>query len=116
MDSVEKSLRQAVRTRVRSRLPLFEMCMVLLVAVVGWAAFQAWQVVREAEDTKRSERRSRREEFLTHQRTELSRLLELHAVRDDYFGFERHAQPSVQEMREALRRFTVSTEEKDWNS
>src|SRR5688572_3341260 len=116
MDALHRSLQHAIRMRTRTRWPIFELVMLLLVAMVGWAAFQAWQLVREAEDKKRVERQDQRRAYQVQQRSDLSRLLELHAVRDDYFGFERHAESSVKEMRVALLHYTDSRETKDWSS
>ncbi|HMJ64974.1 MAG TPA: hypothetical protein VK615_06460, partial [Candidatus Binatia bacterium] len=104
-----------MRTRIRSRWPLSELVMVAMVVLIGWAAWKAWEVVRQVDDHRRIDRRQQLQE-MSRQRAELSRLLELYAVRDDYFSFEKNAQPSVQEMRAALRRFVQGNDNKDWRT
>ncbi len=104
-----------MRTPIRSRWPVSELIMLAMVGLIGWAAWRSWEVVRQFEDSRRMDRGQQVRE-LARQRTELSRLLELYAVRDDYFGFEKNAQPSVQEMRAALRRFVQGNYNKDWKT
>ena len=89
--------------------------MVAMVGLIGWAAWKALEVVRQVDDHRRVDRRQQLQE-ISRQRAELSRLLELYAVRDDYFSFEKNAQPSVQEMRSALRRFVQGNDNKDWRT
>lgn len=105
-----------MRTRIRSRWPLFELFMLAMVAMIGWAAWKSWEVLREMEDGRRFDRKRQQSQQLARQRNELSRLLELYAIRDDYQGFEKHVQPAVQDMREALRRFVQGGETKDWKA
>jgi signal transduction histidine kinase len=90
--------------------------MFAMVGVVGWAAWQAWEVLRDFEDGRRVDYKRQQLDQLSRQRTELSRLLDLYAVRDDYLGFEKHVQPSIQEMRDALRRFVQAGDSKDWKT
>lgn len=116
MASFHDSIKQAMRTRVRGRWPLFELFMFAMVGVVGWACWQAWHVIGEFEDGRPGDRKRHYLEQLSRQRTEPSHLLELYAVRDDYLGFEKHVQPSVQEMRAALRRFVQANDMKDWKT
>jgi signal transduction histidine kinase len=115
MSSFPHNIKQAMRTPIRSRWPVSELVMLAMVALIGWAAWRSWEVVRQFEDSRRVDRGQQIRE-LAWQRTELSRLLELYTVRDDYFGFEKSAQPSVQEMRAALRRFVQGTDNKDWKT
>jgi signal transduction histidine kinase len=116
MASFHDSVKHAMRTRFRSRWPLFELFMFAMVGVIGWAAWQAWHVLGEFEDGRRVDSKRHYLEQLSKQRTELSRLLELYSVRDDYLGFEKYVQPSVQEMRAALRRFVQANDAKDWKT
>ena len=116
MASLQHNVKQAMRTRVRSRWPLFELIMLLMVGIIGWAAFKSWELVREMEGGQRVDRKRQQLQQVARQRNELSRLLDLYAVRDDYLGFEKHAQPALQEMREALRRYGQSNDAKDWRS
>jgi hypothetical protein len=114
--SLQDNVKQAMRTRIRSRWPLFEFMMLLMVGVIGWAAFKSWELVREMEGGQRVDRRRQQLQQVARQRNELTRLLELYAVRDDYLAFEKHAQPALQEMRETLRRYGQSSDAKDWRS
>src|SRR5258705_5015679 len=115
MSSHPHSINQAMRTPIRCRWRVSELIMLAMVGLIGWAAWRSWEVVRQFEDSRRMDRGQQVRE-LARQRTELSRLLELYAVRDDYFGFEKNAQPSVQEMRAALRRFVQGNDNKDWRT
>ena len=115
MASLQDNVKQAMRTRIRSRWPLSELVMVAMVGLIGWAAWKALEVVRQVDDHRRVDRRQQLQE-ISRQRAELSGLLELYAVRDDYFSFEKNAQPSVQEMRSALRRFVQGNDNKDWRT
>src|SRR5688572_24947954 len=114
--ALQENVKHAMRTRIRSRWPLFELFMLVLVAVIGWAAWRSWEVMTELEDTRRSDRRRQQTQQLTRQRNELSRLLELYAIRDDYLGFEKHVQPELGGMRAALRRFTETHDPADWRT
>jgi signal transduction histidine kinase len=116
MASFHQNVTQAMRTRIRSRWPVFELFMLAMVAVVGWAAWQAWHVLQEFEGGRRIDLKRQQMQQAARQRSELSRLLELYAVRDDYLGFEKHVQPSIHEMRTALRRFVQSSDSKDWKT
>jgi signal transduction histidine kinase len=104
-----------MRTPIRSRWPVSEVIMLVMVGLIGWAAWRSWEVVLQFEDSRRLDRGQQVRE-LARQRTELSRLLELYAVRDDYFAFEKNAQPPLQEMRAALRRFVQANDNKDWKT
>src|SRR5688572_11723070 len=114
--ALQENVKHAMRTRIRSRWPLFEFFMLALVAVIGWAAWRSWEVMTELEDSRRSDRRRQQTQQLTRQRNELTRLLELHAIRDDYLGFEKHVQPSLQDMRGALARFSDTFNPADWRT
>jgi signal transduction histidine kinase len=114
--ALQENVKHAMRTRIRSRWPLFEFFMLALVAVIGWAAWRSWEVMTELEDSRRSDRRRQQTQQLTRQRNELTRLLELHAIRDDYLGFEKHVQPALQDMRGALARFSDTYNQADWRT
>jgi signal transduction histidine kinase len=116
MASLQDNVKQAMRMGIRRRWPLFELLLFAMVGVIGWAAWQAWEVMREFEDGRRVDYKRQQLDQLTRQRTELSRLLDLYAVRDDYLGFEKHVQPSIQEMRDALRQFVRAGDSKDWKT
>lgn len=90
--------------------------MLAMVGVIGWAAWQAWHVIGEFEDGRRVDHKRHYLEQTSRQRTELSHLVELYSVRDDYLGFEKYVQPSLQEMRAALRRFVQANDTKDWKT
>jgi signal transduction histidine kinase len=116
MASFHDNIKHAMRTRFRSRWPVFELLMLATVAVIGWAAWQSWEVMREFEDGRRVDHKRQRVDQLARQRMDLARMLELYSVRDDYLGFEKHVQPSIQEMRTALRRYVQSNDNKDWKT
>jgi signal transduction histidine kinase len=105
-----------MRTGIRRRWPLFELFMFAMVGVIGWAAWQAWEVIQEFDDGRRVDYKRYQLDQVARQRTELSRLLDLYALRDDYLGFEKHVQPSIQEMGMALRRFVQANDSKDWKT
>jgi signal transduction histidine kinase len=116
MASFHDNVKHAMRTGIRRRWPLFELFMFAMVGVIGWAAWQAWEVMREFEDGRRVDYKRYQLDQVARQRTELSRLVDLYGLRDDYLGFEKHVQPSVQEMRLALRRFVQASDSKDWKT
>jgi signal transduction histidine kinase len=114
--ALRENVKHAMRTRIRSRWPLFELLMIVTVAVIGWAAWRSWEVMTELEDSRRVDRTRQQSQQVTRQRNELSKLLELYAVRDDFMGFEKHVQPVIQDMHTALRRYVQSNDEKDWKT
>ena len=114
--ALRENVKHAMRTRIRSRLPLFELLMIVTVAVIAWAAWKSWEVMTELEDSRRTDRKRQQTQQLTRQRNELSRLLELYAIRDDFTGFERHVQPVIQDMRSALRRYVDTGDAQDWKT
>lgn len=116
MASFHDNVKHAMRTGIRSRWPVFELFMLATVAVIAWAAWKSWEVMREFEDGRRGGHKRHHLQQLARQRTDLSRLLELYSVRDDYLGFEKHVQPSIQEMRTALRRYVKDNDGKDWKT
>jgi signal transduction histidine kinase len=116
MASLHDNVKHAMRTGIRRRWPLFELFMFAMVGVIGWAAWQAWEVMREFEDGRRVDYKRYQLDQVARQRTELSRLVDLYALRDDYLGFEKHVQPTIQEMRLALRRFVQGSDSKDWKT
>lgn len=114
--ALQENVKHAMRTRIRSRWPLFELFMLVLVAVIGWAAWRSWDLMGDLEDSRRLDRRRQQTEQVTRQRNELSRLLELYAIRDDYLGFEKHAQPALDDMRAALERFAETHDPTHWRT
>jgi signal transduction histidine kinase len=116
MASFQDNVKHAMRTGLRRRWPLFEFFMFAMIGLIGWAAWQAWEVMREFEDDRRVDYKRHQLDQVARQRTELSRLLDLYALRDDYLGFEKHVQPSIQEMRIALRRCVQANDTKDWRT
>ena len=115
--ALQDNVKHAMRTPIRSRWPLFELFMLVTVAVIGWAAWGSWELMTELEDdSRRVDRKRQQTQQLTRQKNELSRLLELHAIRDDFMGFEKHVQPALQEMRAALRRYVQSSSAQEWKT
>jgi signal transduction histidine kinase len=115
--ALQDNVKHAMRTPIRSRWPLFELFMLVTVAVIGWAAWGSWELMTELEDdSRRVDRKRQQTQQLTRQRNELSRLLELHAIRDDFIGFEKHVQPAFQEMRAALRRYVQTSAAQEWKT
>ena len=114
--ALQDNVKHAMRTPIRSRWPLFELFMLVTVAVIGWAAWGSWELMTELEDSRRVDRRRQQTQQLTRQKNELSRLLELHAIRDDFIGFEKHVQPALQEMRAALRRYVQTSAPQEWKT
>jgi len=114
--ALQDNVKHAMRTPIRSRWPLFELFMLVTVAVIGWAAWGSWELMTELEDSRRVDRKRQQSQQSTRQKSEVTRLLELHAIRDDFIGFEKHVQPAVQEMRAALRRYVQTSIVQEWKT
>ena len=115
--ALQDNVKSAMRTPIRSRWPLFELFMLVTVAVIGWAAWGSWELMTELDDSRRGVDRRRQQTQQQNRRgNENARLLELHAIRDDFMGFEKHVQPALQEMRAALRRYVQTSAAQEWKT
>ena len=115
--ALQDNVKSAMRTPIRSRWPLFELFMLVTVGVIGWAAWGSWELMTELDDSRRGgDRRRQQTQQLNRRGNENARLLELHAIRDDFMGFEKHVQPALQEMRAALRRYVQTSAAQEWKT
>ncbi len=114
MVSLPGTVKQVMRTRIRSPRPVFELLMFLLVAVVGWAAFEAWQVFQTLEDSRETERRPPPMKDVNRQHRDDSNKLALYQIRDDYLGFDRRARPAVESMHDMLKQYARAGDSNSW--
>jgi signal transduction histidine kinase len=80
---------------LNTRLPLFEVALLLVAAAVGWAAFQAYEIVNL----------SKREPDTTQDARDIGELLKLHSlmeVKERYALLADHLESGVAELRESL--------------
>ena len=80
---------------LNTRLPLFEVALLLVAAALGWAAFQAYEIVNL----------SKREPDTTQDARDIGELLKLHSlmeVKERYALLADHLESGVAELRESL--------------